>query len=79
MVATSSPILDMLLMLWIRWPGRLTASVSPRKLRSTVQVWDAADGGHVFTYPGHHELCTQCVVARWHRIASGSFGWNVQV
>jgi len=45
-----------------------------------VQVWDAAGGGHVFTYKGHSNLVE---AVAWspdgRRIASGSFDKTVQV
>ncbi len=47
---------------------------------STVQVWDAADGGNVYTYGGHSDGVT---AVAWSsdgkRIASGSFDKTVQV
>jgi WD40 repeat protein len=46
----------------------------------TVQVWDAADGGHVFTYWGHSDVVSALA---WSpdgtRIASGSDDHTVQV
>ena len=48
---------------------------------NTVQVWDAATGGHVFTYRGHAGNPVNAVV--WSpdgkRIASGGFDNTVQV
>ncbi len=50
----------------------------------TVQVWDAADGGHVYIYRGHSEFVPEFVFAvAWSpdgkRIASGSADHTVQV
>jgi WD40 repeat protein len=46
----------------------------------TVQVWDAADGGHVYTYQGHSD---QVIAVAWspdgRRIASASNDHTVQV
>jgi len=46
----------------------------------TVQVWDAADGGHAFTYHGHSDVVEALA---WSpdgkRIASGSRDQTVQV
>jgi WD40 repeat protein len=47
---------------------------------ATVQVWDAADGGHAYTYRGHSG---GVYALSWSpdgkRIASGSFDQTVQV
>jgi len=47
---------------------------------NTVQVWDAADGGNVYTYSGHSATVTSVI---WspdsERIASGSDDKTVQV
>ena len=47
---------------------------------TTVQVWDATDGGHVVTYRGHSGIVTTMA---WspdgRRIASGSYDGTVQV
>ena len=55
--------------------GKITHSID-----NTVQVWNAADGSHVFTYKGHSSI-VQAVA--WspdgHRIASGSDDKTVQV
>jgi len=57
--------------------GRRIASAS---VDGTVQVWDAADGGNVFTYHGHSSYV---YAAAWSpdgkRIASGSADKTVQV
>jgi len=50
----------------------------------TVQVWDAANGGHVYIYRGHSEFVPEFVVAvAWSpdgkRIASGGADQTVQV
>ena len=46
----------------------------------TVQVWDAANGGHVFTYQGHSDIVN---AVAWspdgRRIASASGDSTVQV
>ena len=57
------------------------ASASPLVLEDdTVQVWDAVDGGQVYTYRGHSS-CVNAVA--WSpdgkRIASGSGDDTVQV
>ena len=49
-------------------------------LYKTVQVWDAADGGNVYTYQGHSDVVDSVA---WSpdgkRIASGSYDNTVQV
>ena len=46
----------------------------------TVQVWDAVDGGHVFTYHGHSgEVNTVGWSPDGRRIASGSGDTTVQI
>ncbi len=46
----------------------------------TVQVWDATDGGNVYTYQGHSNIVRSVA---WspdgQRIASGSYDKTVQV
>jgi WD40 repeat protein len=57
--------------------GQRIASGSTDK---TVQVWDAADGGHVFTYRGHtSDVLTVAWSPDGQRIASCSFDKTVQV
>src|SRR6266849_6206200 len=57
--------------------GRRIASASRDQ---TVQVWDAADGGHPYTYHGHSDTVSSVA---WspdgRRIASGSWDHTVQV
>ena len=60
--------------------GVYTSPENGKPSDHTVQVWDAADGGHVLTYDGH----TDAVAAvGWstdgRRIASGSWDHTVQV
>ena len=50
----------------------------------TVQVWDAASGGHIYTYRGHYNASLGFITAvAWspdgRRIASGSWDQTVQV
>src|SRR6266581_3722232 len=46
----------------------------------TVQVWDAADGGHAFTYRGHSDVVdTVAWSSDGKRIASASYDQTVQV
>ena len=57
--------------------GRRIASGSDD---GTVQVWDAADGSHVYTYRGHSDIIwTMAWSPDGKRIASGCADKTVQV
>ncbi len=55
--------------------GRLVRRIASGSWDKTVQVWDAADGGHVVTYHGYS---SDVYAVEWspdgRRIASGSLG-----